>query len=526
VPRLYTLISSWTKNHATQPIFLVLLVALFHLAIWGGLSGTVAVGTPDDNFEQLLLSQELRFTYGKHPPWPTWILYASNQLFGASVCATYVLGATCSVATMLLLYVFAQPLVGSMRAALASILLVNIEYLNAGSNYFNHNTVQLPLAMLAIMLFHRALVRMRWPDWAMLGLACGVMLLAKFSAVVLFSAFALYLLWSKRLTQWPILKGLAIATLFSLAVVLPYFLALHGGASPPHAYAAKAIFPSNVDRLQLLKSVWGFASSQLAKVAPALLIFLVLRRMRPAHTNTTEAAAPQGAVVLEPFLTLVGFGPVVLTVLIATLSGAFLLVGWGTTFHVLFTLWLVSAQKLAFDVQQRTLQHAVWISLVVQGVLCALVLTHGGRLPNLNPTPHPVVPAIPAQLADTVGQVWREHCTAPMRFVLSDRRTGAQLVVRFQGMPRVVDVTQPEHADFFSDAMRDAYGAIVVTRASSTTAVPVGTLEELAANAPWHSTAQLLTSDGQLWAYKISVLPPKYGNGCRLVTSPKQEFGS
>ena len=111
------------------PTALVLLIALFQLAIWGGLSGFLAVAPPDDSLEQVLLSQEFRLAYGKHPPLPTWILFASNQLFGPSIGATFVLGALCSVATMLLLYVFARPLIGAHRAALAAILLSNVEYM-------------------------------------------------------------------------------------------------------------------------------------------------------------------------------------------------------------------------------------------------------------------------------------------------------------------------------------------------------------------------------------------------------------
>jgi hypothetical protein len=496
-------------DRSKNPIYLVLLVALCHLAIWGVLSGTLAVATPDDSFEQLLLSQELRLAYGKHPPWPTWILYASNQLFGASVGATYVLGALCTVATMLLLYAFAQPLVGTHRAALAAMLLTNIEYLNAGSRYFNHNTVQLPLALLAIMCFHRALTRMRWHDWALLGVACGAMMLAKFSAVVLFAAFGVYLLWSKRFKYPAIWKGLAIAALVSLVVILPYLLALRGGASPPQAYAAKAIFPDHVDRLRLLKSVWDFASSQFAKVLPALLIFLILRRGAPKASE-----AHQQEMTLSPFLTIVGFGPVVLTIGVALLSGAFLLVGWGTTFHVLLPLWLVAAKPFAMEVSPRTLRKAVWMTVVLQIVLCTLITQNNGRLPNLNRTPRPVLPTMPAPLAQIVREAWSQHCTAPLRFVLADRRTGAQLAVAYQGTPRVVDVTQPEYLDFFSDASRQAHGAVLVTRPGAASALPLSTIDRFAADAPWKSTMQLVGSDGQAQSYVVSVLPPKGGEGC------------
>lgn len=493
------------------PTVLVLLVALFQVAIWGVLSGTLAVAPPDDSLEQVLLSQEFRLAYGKHPPLPTWILYASNQLFGASISATYLLGTLCSVATMLLLYVFARPLIGARRAALAAVLLSNIEYLSAGTAYFNHNTVQLPLALLAIMLFHRALTRMRWHDWAVLGLGCGVMMLAKFSAVVLFASFGFYLLWTRRLGELPIWKGLAIAVLVGFVVILPYLLAVRGDPSSPNAYAMKSVFPGDVDRLQCLKTVWGFASSQLAKVAPALLIFAILRRGTPRAGD-----APQLAVALGPFLTLVGFGPLVLTIVIASLSGAFLLVGWGTTFHVLLTLWLVAVRPLAIEVQPRVLRRAVFASIAVQVVMWGLVTTHGGRLPNLNPTPRQSASPTPAQLADAVRETWRQHCTSPLRFVVTDGQTGAALAVRYAGQPRVVDAMRREVASLFPDEARRTDGAVVVTRwrHASASGSARSALDRLLSDAAWQTTVQLAASDGQMYTYVLGVLPPATGHGC------------
>jgi len=495
----------------------VLLVALFQIAIWGVLCGVLAVAPPDDSLEQVLLSQGLRLEYGKHPPLPTWILFASNQVVGASIGATYVLGALCAVATMLLLYVFARPLIGARRAALAAILLSNIEYLNAGTAYFNHNTVQLPFALLAIVLFHRALTRMRRLDWVLFGLSCGVMMLAKFSAVVLFASFAFYLIWTRRLSDLTLWKGLCVAALVGIAVISPYLLAVRANDPwSPNAYAVNSVFPSDVARIECLKTVWGFASSQFAKVAPALLIFAFLRRGAP---RAVPAPVPEHGVELGPFLTLVGFGPVVLTVVIATLSGAHLLVGWGTTFHVLFTLWLVGARPFAIDVQPRMLRNAMLASVLVQGLLWVLVTTHGGRLPNLNPTPHPVPPPTPAQLAEAVRKKWALHCAAPLRFVLTDRPTGAALAARYGGQPRVIDVTRPEFVKFFPEDIRSIDGAIVVMRRPSgaqASALQEGSMGQFMANTAWQTSVELSSSDGRRHEFVLGILAPLAGQGCEF----------
>ncbi len=500
---------------AARPTLLVFLIALFQIALWGGLSGHMAIAPPDDSLEQVLLSQELRLEYGKHPPLPTWILFASSRLFGASIGAIYVLGATCSVVTMLLLYVFARPLIGPQRAALAAILLSNVEYMSTGTAYFNHNTVQLPLAMLAIMMFHRALTRMRWFDWVVFGVACALMMLAKFSAVVLFASFFAYLLWTRRFAERAVWEGLAIAILVGVAVITPYHLAVRTDQWSPNAYAMKSLFPGDVDRIECLKSVWGFASSQLVKVAPALLIFAVLRR--GARRATEE---PSGAVALGPFLTLVGFGPVVLTIVVAALTGAQLLVGWGTTFHVLLTFWLVAARPLAMEVQPKVLVGAAFASVLVQCVLWALMATHGGRLPNLNPTTHPAAPPTPAQLAEAVSSTWAQHCAAPLRFVVTDGHTGSALAVRYQGQPRVIDATRPEFIKFFPQEARSGDGAVVVMRRPMIDRGSASSQSPLAlmmADAAWQTTLDLPAGDGRRYEFDVGILRPLTGPGCEYV---------
>ncbi|MEQ1683886.1 MAG: glycosyltransferase family 39 protein [Burkholderiaceae bacterium] len=497
---------------SSGPTSSVLVIALFQVALWGVLSGFLAVAPPDDSLEQVLLSQDLRLAYGKHPPLPTWILFAANRVFGPSIGATFVLGALCAVATMLLLYAFARPLVGAPRAALAAILLSNIEYLSAGATYYNHNTVQLPLAMLAIMLFHRALTRMRWFDWAMFGLGCGLLLLAKLSAVVLFASFAVYLFWAGHWRSAPVLQGLAVAAAAATFVISPYLVTAHGDRWAPDAYAWQSVFPGDVSRLESLKTVWGFGSSQLAKVAPALLIFMLLRRSAPK-----PEAAPDRAVALVPFLTLVGFGPFVLTVVIAALTGAHLLVGWGATFHILLTVWLVAAKPLAIEAPAPILRRAVLASVAVQLVLWALMTTHGGRLPNLNPTPHPVPAPTPALLEETIRDTWAQRCAAPLRFVLTDLHTGAALALRYRGQPRVVDATRPESTRFFSEDARNAAGAVVVMprpSASATPGVPPSAMEVLLADAKWRTSVELTAVDGRRHEYLLGILSPSVGDGC------------
>jgi 4-amino-4-deoxy-L-arabinose transferase-like glycosyltransferase len=501
---------------ARQPGALVLLLALAQVLFWGVLSAHWHAAPQDDSLEQVLLSQEFALAYGKHPPLPTWLLYAANQLFGASIGATFVLSALCSAATVLLLYAWARPLVGESRAALAALLASCVEFMNAGTTYFNHNTVQLPFALLAIVLFHRALTRGRLADWAWFGVGAALAMLAKFSAVVLFAAFAVYLVWSRRVFDARTLRGLGVAAAGSGVLLAPHLIAAFGGLVAPDEYAADALYPAQFDRIERLKSVWTFGTSHLAKVAPALLIFFWLRRRAPAAPASTPQPAGE-TLALAPFLAIVGFGPLLLTLAIAALSGAYLLVGWGTTFHVVLTLWLVAARPFAIDAPVALVQRAAIACIALQVLLWALVTANGGTLPNLRRlSPVRTAPA-PPELADAVRRAWGEQSTAPLHYVLSEQRIGAPLAARFGGTPRVVNARRSDLEAVLPAAARAACGYVVVAghapsrgRASPAPDA-LGALFDQAAP-PLVFEARSGTAGAR--QFFIGVRPPTPGEGC------------
>lgn len=491
-------------------LYWLLAACAVHLLLWGAMSARWAPASPDDSLEQVLLSQEWRIEYGKHPPLPTWLLAAVARVFGPSIGATFVLGALCAVVTMALLYGFAQPLVGAARAAVAAMLAGCVVYLNAGTAYYNHNTVQIPLATLAIVLFHRALTRRRALDWVLFGLGCGLMMLAKFSAVILFASFGIYLLWSGRWRDAALWRGLALALVACAAVVAPIQLSAPVDDVAPGAYANEAIFPDDMTRLERLKSVYGFATSQLGKLAPALIAFLIVRRGAPRAVPRGDEPVP-----LAPFLTIVGFGPLVLTVVVAAVSGARLLVNWGASFHVLFTLWLVAAWPFAIEAPPAIVRRTLWVCVVMQAALWAVLTYNGGRLPNLNPTRHVVPLPMAPDLPETLRRAWAAHCSGPLRYVLTDVNTGSALAVRYGGAPRVVDGGRPERHRFFPDAARAGDGALVVVSPSAAGLQGPPLLEALYAQAASRTTIELPLADGRLRAYRIGIVAPTAAGAAR-----------
>jgi hypothetical protein len=500
-----------------QPKRVVLAVAALQFLLWGPLAALYDTAPPTDSLEQVLFAQDLRLFYVKHPALPTWVLWLVNRWCGASIDTTFVLGALCTTVTLLLLFAWTRPLIGGRRAALVTLLTSTIVFLNAGAIQYNNNTVQLPLAMLSIVLFHRALTRARPADWALFGGAAALFALAKLSAVVLFASFALYLYWTGRLRQRATWHALGVAGVAFIALVLPPLVAAHNADPGSNHYAAIMMFPPELDRVQRLVSVWNFFWSQVAAVAPAALLFFMLRR------RSMAAPPAHDAVPFNAFVTIVGFGPLVLTLLIAVLANARLLSGWGTTFHLLLPLWLVAASGFAIDVSRTTLARALFACSVIHAALWTALILNGGALPNLYGKAARQTPPAPAALAQVVRERWQEVSPAPLRFVVADIRTGAPLAIVFRGDPRVVDGNRPDFGLAFPRELQAACGFVAVTSRAAVADPRAPNYDPL--DAALNEAARLepvtrTAPDGSRRDYYVGVRPPTNNAECDRPGAP------
>jgi hypothetical protein len=335
------------------------------------------------------------------------------------------------------------------------------------------------------------------------------MALAKLSAVVLCASFAIYLLWTGRLRKRATWNGLGVATLVFAMLVAPSLIAAYNVDPDADRYMREMMFPPEVTRVRRLLSVWDFSNAQLAVVAPALLIFALFRHRAPSGPPK-DGATP----LLAPFLTIVGFGPLVLTVVIAIMTGARLLSGWGTTFFVLLPLWLVAAQRHSIDATHDTLARTAFTCLSVQLVFWVALIVNGGALPNLHKTHrHGLLP--PATLAEAVGRAWTAQTSAPLHYVISDIRTGAAMAVVFGGTPLVIDGNRPDFARTLPPEAQAGCGfAVVAIRVARDRSAPnYEPIDEVLGSTVLQPVSVPL-ADGRVRTYFVGVRPPTRDMQC------------
>ena len=270
-----------------------------------------------DEAEQVLWSQRLALGYGAQPPLYTWLQWGMNQLLGVGVLSLAVLKHALLVLTYVAMWLAGRELLGPRGAWWAAASMVLLPPLGWDSvRDQTHSVLVTAMACAAWWLLLRTVRQPRPRHFALLGLVCGLGLLAKYSFALLAGALLLAALSVPEARRALRSRGWWWAPLVALLVVLPHasWLAAHLGEASagtlqkmqlqPGAGLAKGLRALLVDGLASTLALW---------VALALAAFGAAwwrRPLTPAAPWAHRLFLRYLALVLLALLALVLFGGV------------------------------------------------------------------------------------------------------------------------------------------------------------------------------------------------------------------------
>lgn len=411
---------------------LVVLLLLAHLLLWSGLTG-ISHRAPDlDNMEELVWGNVFEWGYYKHPPMPSWVLFGLISLFGRPVWLTFFAGQLSVVLSLWFIWRLGCEMTSQKNALIAMLVITPITYFTVRGVISNHNTMQLWSVAGCLWMFYRAWRHEGMRDWLALGFCCGLAMLTKYSALVQFAVFFLFLLCTGSLRQARTWKGIAVASGVFLLMLVPHVFWLSQQVKTPIGYAAASISRemTRLDQLQMLGDFVGTTLARLAPMAFGLIIITLLvvkqkRRMTPAKQSDEKLVQE-----LRPadrfFILFVGMGPLVLTAVTVLVLKARIIADWATTFYLLFgflPFWLFQR-----DTGTRLLRTCLKVIILMQ-IVTALgyALARGplsdmtGRATRAN---FPGA-AVSAQLLAE----WNAHVQIPLTLVAADTWLGGNIAI-------------------------------------------------------------------------------------------------
>ena len=379
---------------------LTALMAL-HVLAWTLVPWLVNTSLPLDVVrEGLSWGHEFAWGYHKHPPLPSWLVEISFRAFGT--LGPYLLAQLTVMATLWLVWRIGCRLLDPARALAGTLLLAGVPFFTWPSIEFNHNTAQMPLWALAMLLYLRVLKSDGWRDWMALAVVCALGLYTKYAFLVLIALLSGHLLFSapRRLFS---LKGLG-ALLILLGLLTPHlqWLASHD-FQPLHYLGARSTRLHGISA-HLLATLYFAGVQALNMLLPVLLWLALLYR----HQRVTWPPAR---------LLLLALGPVALVTSLILLTGNTARPMWATPMLSLTGLLLASLlpEPPAKRALQRLLIAALLITFSVLGLYAAIGLAGEASRHKPMRTGWPA-----AELSAAVTQAWSARTACPLRIVAGE----------------------------------------------------------------------------------------------------------
>jgi 4-amino-4-deoxy-L-arabinose transferase-like glycosyltransferase len=469
-----------------------------HFLVWTALPSLLYPNLPLDLIEALTYGREWQLGYDKLPPLPWWMIELVHRAVGIEA-AYYALAQLAVLAAFALVWATARPLVGTVGALVAVLILDGMHYFHYTAVKFNHDVLQLPLWALAGYAFHAALKRGRMIDWVWLGLAIGISLWAKYFVVVLAAPLALFLLIDRDARKALATLGPWIALVLAALIMLPHLVWLVGNDFLPFAYASARAAPTR-GLLDHVVHPLVFAGSQLIFLLPTLLIAAALVWPRPqttvrqsaAHARASghpepknwtpafagvsggERATAKAAAAADAFdrriITLLAFGPAATTIALSVLSGRGTIAMWGYPLWLFLGLWIVLEARTALEAARLTRVVASWSAVFV---LFALVfIVNYAVLPDVDHRYRAVLyPG--GRLADEIARRFRAATGQPLVYVIGTMWDGGNVAHYAREQPRVLIDGDPRRAPWIDLGDLRSKGAAVVWTGSDPTVMPV-----------------------------------------------------
>jgi hypothetical protein len=441
-----------------------------HFAVWTTLPSLLYANLPLDLIEAVTYGREWPLGSDKLPPLPWWLVEIMYRSFGVDA-PYYALAQAAVVIAFALVFATARPLVGATGGLVAVLIIDGMHYFQYTAVKFNHDVVQLPFWALAGYAFHAALKRGRLGNWALVGIAFGGALWAKYFVVVLVAPYALFLLLDRQARRTLMTPGPWLALIIALLIALPHVIWLFHTDFLPFAYAEHRAAPVRGWFDHILHPTI-FTASQIFFLLPSLFIAAALLWPRQKTRGAIAADAFDRRIV-----TLLAFGPGAATIALAAASGRGAVAMWGYPLWLFVGLWIVITVCPLLDRDRIGRVVAAWAA--VAAILILAFVINYTALPLVDHRYRAEFYPGDA-LGTALTQRFRAATGEPLRYVIGSMWDGGNLAHYSPDQPHVLIDGEPARAPWIDlDDLRRK-GAVVVWTQSDPKILPA----PLAAIAP------------------------------------------
>ncbi|WP_417518490.1 glycosyltransferase family 39 protein [Minwuia sp.] len=429
-----------------DPSSIVATFIVAQLVFWTALPAISHSAPPLDVVESLVWGREWLLGTHKHPPLPSWLLEAGRLLTGSVIWMPFLLSQICVGLTLLFVFLLGRRMFDARAAAMGTLLLGGLFYFSWPTPEFNHNVVQMPIWAGVALFLHRAERQGDWLSWIMLALLGALAIYSKFSAALMLLFVPLWLLLNADGRAHLKTAGPWVALVVFIVLVAPEALWLIRNDFLPLEWASLRAGGGGTPATFLLAQVADHLPMLIVAGAAGLIGRGMLR--------------PMGTGKDRKFLLLMGFGPLILTVVVAVFMGGGLKDMWGAPMFSLSGLIVVAffGGRLKDAGLKRGLASVLVLIVLVSSVYAVLV-AQGPHWFGLKPMRG-------AWPGATIQQAAEAHFEAetgqPMKYVIGDFWLGGLATITARHDPSLLMNGDPRLSPWIDlDDMKKS-GALII----------------------------------------------------------------
>jgi 4-amino-4-deoxy-L-arabinose transferase-like glycosyltransferase len=413
--------SNFLARALERPERALMMLIVAQLAFWTLAPLLSHSAPPLDVVEMQATGREGVIATFKHPNAPGLVLEAARRVTGAAGWPAYIVSQLCIASTFAIVFALGRDLMDARRALMGTLLLTGVYFFSWPTPEFNHNVLQMPFWALTCWALWRGTTQGGTAWWALLGLAGGLSMWAKYSSAILLVVAGAWILYDAQARRKLLTSGPWLALVVCAATFAPQLVWLIDHDFAPFSYAARrAVTATFADTL-------SFLPLQLAHHLPMLLLMLAAGLF---GARAPSAPQPPDKRALA-FLLVMGLGPALLLTLVGLVTVSGLRTAWGAPMFNLSGLLAVALLTQRFDEARlrRVFAGAGVLILLTSGLYFGVV-RYGYQFSG-----KPLRTNWPqAEISDTLETAWREETHgAPLRIVAGDIWTAG--LINMSGRP-------------------------------------------------------------------------------------------
>lgn len=418
VNAMNTNITNITSNNKVSPNYArwLYVLIIMHVVFWTVIPTLVRHTLPMDALEGFVWGQSWLLGYDRNPWLNAWLTHIAVNFGGHSGWLVYFLSQLSVAACFWSVWQLGKKILSPIYALVAVFLLEAIQYYSIAAVDFNDNVLELGLWALTILFFYNALVGQKRRDWLLMGLFAALSLMAKYYAVVLFLPMLCVVLFTKEGRESFTKSGIYLAGIVFAIVVLPHFIWLFNNGFVTLNYALMRVADSNGWQ----SSGWYFAIVHILAFFMPLFLFSLLWFGKCSNDDNILNTKVIISRFNKIFLVVLGFGPFVITVILAVLLKISLHVMWGTPLLSLWGLMLVTfLQPCITKVKFYRFVSAVLVVFFSVVTIYAYNIIYTGYVSSAT---------YPGKaIAAYIENVWHDYCKQEPYYVVGDRYTSGNV---------------------------------------------------------------------------------------------------